>query len=61
MNRRAALITLLMLPLGYYKAFAAEPGWLTVDLGQWGGIKVRLGGKEHIVTAAELFAALGDK
>ena len=58
MTRRMALISLLMLPLGYYKAFAAESGWLTIDLGDWKGIKVRLNGKEIAVTNLELFEAL---
>jgi hypothetical protein len=58
MNRRAAILAVLALPLGYFKAFAAEAGWLTVDLGQWKGIKVRLAGKEIEVTNVELFKAL---
>lgn len=58
MSRRVAILALLALPLGYFKAFAAEAGWLTVDLGQWQGIKVRLAGKEVVVTNVELFNAL---
>lgn len=61
MNRRVALLAALTLPLGYFRAFAAEAGWLTVDLGQWKGIKVRLDGKEVIVTNVELFNALSVK
>lgn len=58
MNRRAAVLALLSMPLGYFKAFAAEAGWLTVDLSQWAGIKVRLAGKEVVVTNLEIFEAL---
>jgi hypothetical protein len=58
MTRRAAVLALLSMPLGYYKAFAASAGWLTVDLGQWAGIKVKLAGKEVVVTNLEIFEAL---
>ena len=58
MTRRAAILALLSLPLGYFRAFAAEAGWLTVDLGQWQGIKVRLAGKELAITNVEVFNAL---
>ena len=61
MTRRMALISLLMLPFGYYKAFAAESGWLTIDLGDWKGIRVKFGGKEIAVTNVELFEALKEK
>jgi hypothetical protein len=57
-TRRSAILAVLALPLGYFKAFATEAGWLTVDLGQWKGIKVRLAGKEIEVTNVELFNAL---
>ena len=57
-TRRAALLAVLAMPLGYFRAFAAQAGWLTVDLAQWTGIKVRLAGKEVVVTSIEVFEAL---
>ena len=66
LNRRAAVIALLTIPLGYYRAFAQSKmptgqATLTVDLGQWAGIKVTHKGKEIFVTAAEIYAALEAK
>jgi hypothetical protein len=58
MTRRSAILAVLALPLGYFRAFAAEAGWLTVDLGQWAGIKVRLAGKEVVITNVDIFKAL---
>ena len=58
MTRRAAVLALLSMPLGYFRAFAQSAGWLTVDLGQWAGIKVKLASKEVVVTNREIFEAL---
>ena len=57
-TRRTALLTVLVMPLGYFRAFAAQTGWLIINLDQWTGIKVRLAGKEVIVTNIEVFEAL---
>lgn len=64
LSRRAAVLALLALPLGDYRAFAQEPamrGLLTVDLGKWSGIKVVLDGKTTTITSAQIFAALSGK
>ena len=59
MTRRAAVLALLSMPLGYYKAFAMQvTGWLTIDLGQYRGIKVTLAGKTVEISNVELFEAL---
>lgn len=58
MNRRAALLALLSMPLGYFRAFAQSAGWLTIDLSQWKGIRVKLAGKEVVVSNVEMFEAL---
>jgi hypothetical protein len=58
MNRRAAILAVLAMPLGYFKAFAMTTGWLTIDLGQYQGIKVQLNNKTVSITSAEIFAAL---
>jgi hypothetical protein len=57
-SRRAAILALLAAPLGNFKAFAQERGWLTIDLAQWHGIKVRNGKATFVITAAEIAAAL---
>ncbi len=57
-SRRAAILALLAMPLGYFKAFAAEKGRLTINLDQWQGIDITHQGRTLHVTAAEIFAAL---
>lgn len=66
-SRRAAVLALMALPLGDYRAWAqtkklplppAKPAHLSVDLNQWSGISVRYKGKETYVSVAEIFAAL---
>ena len=58
LNRRAAVLAVLAAPLGYYKAFAAQAGWLTIDLDQWKGIQVFRGKDAVEVTSADIFNAL---
>lgn len=61
MTRRTAIVTVLSMPLGYFRAFAAERGWLTIDLAVWKGIEITLAGKTQHITAAQIFAALEGK
>ena len=61
MSRRAAVLAVLSLPLGSWRAFAANAGWLKVDLGQWAGITVTHKGKTVILRAEDIFAALQEK
>lgn len=61
LGRRSAVFALLSLPLGYYKAFAARAGWLTVDLGQWTGVEVRYKGKTQVFTAEDIWEALQEE
>ena len=66
LTRRRAVMALLTMPLGYYKAFGQSklpvgPATLTVNLDQWAGIEVGYKGKKTFVTAAEIFAALEER
>lgn len=63
LSRRGAIVALLSMPLGYYRAFAQSTlptglATLTVDLNKWKGIQVTFGGKTTFVASAEMFAAL---
>lgn len=58
LNRRAAVVALLSLPLGYYRALQARGGWLTVDLSQWTGMTVKLGSRVEHITAKDIMDAL---
>ena len=60
LNRRAAVLAVLAAPLGYYKAFAAQAGWLTIDLDNWKGIHVVKGNEVIELTAADIFKALAE-
>lgn len=67
MNRRAALLSLLSIPLVQFDAFAQVKhkalipgGVLTVPLDNWAGIVVTYQGKQCGVTAADIFAALSE-
>lgn len=58
LTRRAAILAILATPLGYFRAFAQDAGWLTINLAQWRGIKVTHNGRTTTITAAEISAAL---
>mgnify|MGYP001558222461 CR=1 FL=1 len=78
MNRRAAIFTLLALPLGQYDVYATAPrslaqapdgafarkrntsgpALLTIDLAEWGGILVKWGAWQELITPTEIKQAL---
>jgi len=63
LTRRNAILALLALPLGYFRAFGQSTlptgkAVLTVDLNQWSAVRVTLNGKTTTVSAAEIFNAL---
>ena len=63
MNRRTAILTLLMLPLGRFSAYKvsaqkAGPALLTIDLAEWGGIAVKWGSWQTLITPTEIKKAL---
>lgn len=58
LNRRSAIITVLAMPLAYFRAFAAEVGWLTVDLAKWKGIKVQHGPTMIELSSGDILKAL---
>ena len=68
LTRRQAILAVLAAPLGKFTAFAAQapsaqgPGaskaLLTINLDQWGGIKVMMGKRSTTVTSADIFEAL---
>ena len=57
-NRRAAVLALLAMPLGWYRVLSARGGWLAINLDEWTGIKVSYRGQTTTVTAAEIVRAL---
>ena len=64
MNRRAAILALLALPLGQFNAYAVQqltkgPALLTIDLAQWGGILVKWGPWQRLITPHDIQQALG--
>ncbi len=66
LTKRRAILALLAMPLGYYKAFAAQkpkagPAVLTVDLDEWRGIEIHHGKESAFVSSAEIFAALEER
>lgn len=62
LNRRSAILALLALPLGDYRAWAYpnenNPGRLSINLDQWSGIVVQRGGRSITISTAEIFRAL---
>lgn len=58
MTRRAALLTLLSIPLAKFDAYAVEAGWLTIDLGQWKGMTVKHGVGTVTLTGTDIMNAL---
>ena len=63
MNRRAAILALLALPLGRFNAYAVQtrqggPALLTIDLAQWGGILVKWGAWQELITPSDIKQAL---
>lgn len=63
MERRAAILALLALPLGQFNAYAVQarktgPALLTIDLAQWGGILVKWGTWQELITPTEIKQAL---
>lgn len=57
-GRRAAILAILSLPLGHWKALRAQGKVLTVDLNQWETVSVIYAGKTVELTAREIFDAL---
>jgi hypothetical protein len=55
------VFAVMALPLGSWKAFAANAGWLRVDLNQWAGVVVTHKGKQVTLRADDIFAALEEK
>ena len=69
LTRRHAIMAILAAPLGKFTAFAAQApqgpvaskALLTINLDQWGGIKVMMGKRSTTVTSADIFNALTTK
>lgn len=60
-SRRTALLALLAIPLGSWRAFAVEAGWLTIPLDQWKGLTITHKGKKIHLRAEDVFAALSEE
>ena len=63
MDRRQALLVLLSVPLGQFDAYAVQtrragPALLTIDLAQWGGILVKWGAWQELITPTDIKQAL---
>lgn len=58
MSRRAAILAVLCIPLGSWRALAANAGWLTINLDQWAGMTVTHKGQKVQLRAEDIFAAL---
>jgi hypothetical protein len=60
LSRRLVITALMSAPMGYFRALSAQalPGWLTIDLNQWAGLRVDHKGKRITLTSDEIFAAL---
>lgn len=63
MNRRTAILALLVAPMAEATAGAVAPGTkpaeLTLDLSRWSGVTVRMSGRPDIqITAREIYEAL---
>lgn len=56
--RRAAIIAIFSLPLGYYRALKAQGGVLTVDLNQWNTVTVKFKDNTLTLSTREIFEAL---
>ena len=61
LNRRAALLALLSLPLGDYRALSAQSGVLTIDLNKWRGLRVTHGKESIDISGQDIFEALTGK
>ena len=57
-KRRAALIALLSLPMGYYQALSAQGATLSVDLGQWKALRVVHKGQTIELSMTDIWEAL---
>lgn len=65
MNRRTAIVALLVAPMAQATAAqgvaGTKPAELTLDLSRWSGVTVRLAGKPDLrITAQEIYEALRD-
>lgn len=58
MTRRTAILACLSLPLGDYKALAAQSGILTVPLDKWRAILVTLGDETVEIPVDDIFNVL---
>lgn len=61
MTRRAALLAALTIPLGSWRALAAEAGWLTIPLDHWKGLTITHNGQTIHLRAEDVFAALSEE
>lgn len=66
-SRRVAVLALLSLPMGYWRAWAkshdpipTDPGSLLINLNQWDGLAVQYKGEVITLTSAEVFEALAE-
>lgn len=66
MNRRTAILALLVAPMAEATAEPAvvagtKPAELTLDLSRWSGVTVKYPGRPDLrITAKEIYEALGD-
>lgn len=64
MDRRTAVLALLAMPLGYFRAYRADAadklgtGYLRIPLDQWTGIEVQYKGRTVKLSPAEIFNTL---